>query len=40
MKGNLPWQGLRALNNADKYRKIKAKKLSISPETLCAGLPT
>lgn len=39
MKGSLPWQGLRALNNQEKYKKIKQKKVSISPTQLCNGLP-
>ena len=39
LKGSLPWQGLRALNNQEKYKKIKQKKVSISPTSLCNGLP-
>ena len=39
MKGNLPWQGLKARNDKEKYEKIKEKKLNISLDTLCQGLP-
>ena len=39
MKGNLPWQGLKARNVKEKYEKIKEKKISISLEVLCQGLP-
>jgi hypothetical protein len=39
MKGNLPWQGLKARNVKEKYEKIKEKKISIALEVLCQGLP-
>ena len=39
MKGNLPWQGMKARNVKEKYEKIKDKKISINLETLCQGLP-
>ena len=39
MKGNLPWQGLKARNVKEKYEKIKEKKISIGLEILCQGLP-
>ena len=39
MKGKLPWQGLKAKNNEEKYSKIADKKLEISLDTLCRGLP-
>ena len=39
MKGNLPWQGLKARNHREKYAKIKEKKMNISLDTLCQGLP-
>jgi len=39
MKGNLPWQGLKARNVKEKYEKIKEKKISTSLESLCQGLP-
>ncbi|KAH8246625.1 hypothetical protein KR038_006304 [Drosophila bunnanda] len=37
--GKLPWQGITAANKKQKYEKILAKKISISIETLCRGLP-
>jgi len=39
LKGSLPWQGLQAKTRKEKYEKIKAKKESISIDTLCEGLP-
>ena len=39
MKGNLPWQGLKARTIKEKYEKIKEKKISISLDNLCSGLP-
>ena len=39
MKGKLPWQGIKARNTEEKYEKIKDKKISISLEELCEGLP-
>ena len=39
MKGNLPWQGLKARNVKEKYEKIKEKKMKTSLDTLCQGLP-
>ena len=39
MKGNLPWQGLKAKNMKEKYDKIKEKKISVSLDDLCRGLP-
>jgi len=39
LKGELPWQGLRAKNRKDKYEKIKAKKQTTTIEKLCEGLP-
>lgn len=38
-KGSLPWQGLKATTKKQKYDRILEKKLCISVETLCAGLP-
>jgi serine/threonine protein kinase len=38
-KGNLPWQGLRAVNKKDKYQKIMERKLNLSVEHLCRGAP-
>ena len=39
MNGKLPWQGIKAKNTEEKYKKIKKKKISISLEELCEGLP-
>ncbi|CAG2183534.1 unnamed protein product, partial [Oppiella nova] len=38
-RGCLPWQGLRAANNRQKYEKIMEKKLSIPMKMLCEGCP-
>ncbi|CCH59363.1 hypothetical protein TBLA_0B05310 [Henningerozyma blattae CBS 6284] len=38
-KGSLPWQGLKATTKKQKYDRILEKKLCISVEVLCAGLP-
>jgi len=38
-KGSLPWQGLKALTKKEKYEKILQKKMSVSVENLCRGLP-
>ncbi|AAS53281.1 AFL091Wp [Eremothecium gossypii ATCC 10895] len=38
-KGSLPWQGLRATTKRQKYDRIMEKKLCISVEQLCVGLP-
>ncbi|CEP62453.1 serine/threonine protein kinase HRR25 LALA0_S05e05996g [Lachancea lanzarotensis] len=38
-KGSLPWQGLKATTKRQKYDRIMEKKLCISVEQLCAGLP-
>ena len=40
LKGSLPWQGLPAKDQKEKYEKIKCKKQSISIEMLCDGLPS
>lgn len=37
--GQLPWQNMDAKNKKEKYEKILEKKLTTSPEELCAGLP-
>lgn len=39
MKGNLPWQGLKAETRFEKYRKIKEVKEETTIYTLCEGLP-
>lgn len=37
--GKLPWQGLRADNKKEKYRRILESKVSVTIPELCAGLP-
>jgi len=39
LKGELPWQGLKAKNMKEKYEKIMEKKISTNVEILCKGLP-
>ena len=39
LKGELPWQGLRARTKEDKYQKIKECKVNTAIETLCLGYP-
>ena len=39
LKGVLPWQGLKGNNKCDKYTRIKNKKMQITTEMLCNGLP-
>jgi len=39
LKGELPWQGLKARNKDDKYRKIKDCKVNTPIEQLCHGYP-
>ena len=39
LKGKLPWQNLRGVTKKEKYTMISHLKNSISPETLCKGLP-
>ena len=39
LKGELPWQGLKAKTMKEKYEKIMEKKISSSIETLCKGFP-
>lgn len=38
-RGQLPWQGLKAINKRQKYEKIREKKLATSIEELCQGHP-
>lgn len=40
MRGNLPWQGLKAATKRHKYEKISEKKMSTPIEVLCKGYPT
>ena len=39
LKGELPWQGLRARNKEEKYQKIKECKINTPVESLCLGYP-
>ena len=39
LRGGLPWQGLRAATNKQKYEKIGEKKQSTAIEELCEGFP-
>ncbi|KAI8982207.1 kinase-like domain-containing protein [Mycotypha africana] len=39
LRGQLPWQGLKAATNRQKYDKIKEKKQSTSIYDLCEGYP-
>ena len=39
LRGSLPWQGLTAASNKEKYEKIGMKKQDISIGELCNGLP-
>ncbi|TFY55390.1 hypothetical protein EVJ58_g8281 [Rhodofomes roseus] len=39
LRGGLPWQGLRAATNKQKYEKIGEKKQSTSIQELCEGFP-
>jgi hypothetical protein len=39
MRGNLPWQGLKARTVKEKYEKIKEKKISTLLNVLCQGFP-
>jgi casein kinase I family protein HRR25 len=40
LKGELPWQKIKAKNKEEKYNKILQKKLEISSKELCRGIPT
>lgn len=39
LRGSLPWQGLKAATNKQKYERIGDKKQSTSIKDLCAGYP-
>lgn len=39
LRGQLPWQGLKAPNNKQKYEKIGDKKRTTSAAVLCEGFP-
>jgi len=40
LKGELPWQGLKAKNMKEKYDKIMEKKIQTNLSILCDGLPS
>ena len=39
LRGQLPWQGLKAHSDGDKARLVMEKKIALNVEDLCAGLP-
>ncbi|KRY79711.1 Casein kinase I isoform epsilon, partial [Trichinella pseudospiralis] len=39
IRGSLPWQGLKAATKRQKYEKISEKKINVSVEQLCSGMP-
>ena len=39
LRGGLPWQGLKAATNKQKYEKIGEKKQSTPIKDLCDGFP-
>src|SRR5271156_4608024 len=39
LRGGLPWQGLKAATNKQKYEKIGEKKQSTAIQELCEGFP-
>ena len=39
LRGGLPWQGLKAATNKQKYEKIGEKKQSTAIDILCEGFP-
>jgi hypothetical protein len=38
LKGQLPWQGIKAKTKEEKYKKITETKISSTPDLLCDGL--
>ena len=40
LRGDLPWQGIKAKNKKDKYQKIMEKKIYTSLDQLCKGHPS
>jgi len=40
VRGSLPWQGLKAKNKIAKFQKIHHKKVQVSLDDLCSGLPS
>lgn len=39
LKGQLPWQGIRANRKEEKYQRILEKKTSLTVEQLCKSMP-
>jgi casein kinase I family protein HRR25 len=39
LRGQLPWQGFKAVTKKEKYDRITAKKVTTPPDLLCRGLP-
>ena len=39
LRGNLPWQGVKVADKKEKYEIIKERKVSMSLQELCEGLP-
>eukprot|EP01107_Rhizomastix_libera_P013718 TRINITY_DN3866_c0_g1_i1.p1 TRINITY_DN3866_c0_g1~~TRINITY_DN3866_c0_g1_i1.p1 ORF type:complete len:346 (+),score=67.56 TRINITY_DN3866_c0_g1_i1:1-1038(+) len=39
IRGNLPWQGLKAETKRQKYERISEKKINTTVESICKGLP-
>ena len=39
LRGGLPWQGLKAHNRGEKDRLVMEKKMALSSDQLCSGLP-
>jgi len=39
LRGSLPWQGLKAATNKQKYEKIGEKKQTTAIKDLCDGYP-
>ena len=39
LRGSLPWQGLKAATNKQKYEKIGEKKQTTAIKDLCDGFP-
>ncbi len=37
LRGELPWQGIKAKTKKEKYSKILEKKIAITPDELCKG---
>ena len=39
LRGSLPWQGLKAANNKQKYERIGERKQTVPISELCEGFP-